>query len=102
MTWFLVHVLTCSLAIIALWNTFQPGEIFSGIGAWVRRKGTSKQEKPTVNCPVCMASFWGTPYYAVFIGPDLWGAWWHLFVFWVLFVFCVGGLNKIVVSVVDL
>lgn len=99
---FLLHVVLCSLAIIAMWNTFQAGEIFDWIGRWVRRKATTKQEKPTVDCPVCMPSLWGSIYFWVFMEPWLRPGWWPLVTSWALLVLCVSGLNKLIVSTVSL
>lgn len=95
---FLIHVILCALAVLAAWNTFRPGQIFSRIGAFVRRKApTEKSKKPTVDCPVCMPSIYGTVYFWCFMAAAF-KDWPTLLMFWALLIFCASGLNKVLVS----
>jgi len=48
--------------------------------------------KPLIGCPACMASFWGTIYYAIFIS----NAWPE----WIMFCLMLCGLNWIINGII--
>lgn len=63
-------------------------------GEWITEKLGEKWTKPLINCPICMASVFGT--LAFFVGlPVLFGVSYAL-KFWIPYVFCLAGLNTII------
>lgn len=66
----ILHVLFCSLAIFGLWNSANPGFIFSKVDLFLEPRLPEWLYKPLIGCVICMASFWGAAYYFYFVGFD--------------------------------
>lgn len=62
----ILHLLINALAIIGLhvatWNEM----IFARPAAWLENRLPYWYTKPLFNCPTCMASVWGTTYFAIY------------------------------------
>lgn len=89
----LITFLASMFAVGWIWGvhyTFQDGEIFGKIGNWLESKLPLWALKPTIGCPVCMASVHGTIIFLLFLAGivPLW--------YWLVFVFMVCGFNAII------
>lgn len=89
---FLSHIAACSLFCLGLHAVTDDGMLLD----FVRKPFKNSPwyiTKPLFACPPCMASFWGTSY---FIGYALTVQFFvGLIPLWILFVFCVAGLNAV-------
>lgn len=90
------HVIIASLFCVGLHAVTGEGMLlefavrpFAKAPHWIR--------KPIYQCAPCMSSFWGTLY---FVGYALTVPEFHigLISMWILFVFCVAGLNAVLVK----
>lgn len=79
------------IAVCWIWGfefTFQDGEIFGGIGNWLRVRVNEWYLKPLFECKYCMSSVHGTLMFVLL----LWGYPWYM---WVVFCFCCCGATAI-------
>lgn len=92
---YLIWIALSSLWIWGFNLAFQEGEILGKPGEWINRHLPEWIVKPTIGCPLCMASIHGTGWYLF--------AWWgsYHFVFHILFVVCVCGLNTVIYKLTD-
>lgn len=90
---YLEFVAALFIAVCWIWGfefTFQDGEIFGGIGNWMRKHLPEWSRKPTIDCKYCMASVHGTLMYAILI-DGLLNPWYM----WVIFCFCCCGATAV-------
>lgn len=89
----LLTVLAMLFAIGWTWGVnfvFQDGEIFGKAGEWLENKLPVWALKPTIGCPVCMASVHGTLIFIVFLLGLV--PWWY----WFFFLLSLCGFNAII------
>lgn len=93
---FLAHIAICSLFCVGFHATTSEGMLLEFIVKPLE-KAPFWIKKPFYTCPPCMSSWWGTLY---FVGYSLTVSEFHigLISMWVLFIFCVAGLNAILVK----
>lgn len=96
MTDFLTHVITCSLFCVGFHAVTGEGMLLEFVVKPLK-KAPYWIKKPVYSCPPCMSSFWGTLY---FVGYSLTGPAFQigLISMWILFIFCVAGLNAVLVK----
>jgi hypothetical protein len=102
MDWILLMGAINALWIVGVWNAALPGQVLDPIATWMA--GNSKVtppieghlpdwiNKPTILCPMCMASFHGILWWCLFIRES-----WHLLPFYVV---CLSGLMKVLTILV--
>lgn len=83
------------LIFTALWcwgfhNAFRDGEILGGLGKIIRKTLPEYIQKPTTECPICMASIHATFWFLYFHD------WQFSFFPWILFVVAVSGFNYVI------
>jgi hypothetical protein len=66
------------LVIVGVWNAFDQKMVFGKLGAWARRKFPEWLTMPLFDCPMCMASVWGTTMWFG-TGGDF-SRWWAIYV----------------------
>lgn len=83
-------VMAVTLAFIhGLSYCFHSDEIFGFAGDWMRKKLPEYIKKPLFDCVYCMSSVWGTLFFILFLSN-------YPLYLWVIFVFCLTGLNSII------
>lgn len=90
---FLVAIVPASLFIHAVHVLFQEGNALEKAGEWITNRLGEYWSKPIINCPTCMASFWGTICFASIdyvFGVHLP---WRQFIPYIM---CLCGLNMII------
>lgn len=90
MTEYIIWILLTSFWCWGFHNAFEDGEIFGGIGNWLRARYNEMLLKPFIGCPICMPSTHGTLIYL----HAYQGA--YSFTSWIMFIVCVSGLNYII------
>lgn len=66
------------LVIVGVWNAFGEGMVFGSAGKWGRKVFPKFITMPLYDCPMCMASAWGTTIWFS-TGGDV-SRWWFFFV----------------------
>lgn len=94
MTTFLISIIPACLFIHAVHVLFQEGNALEKAGVWITNKLGEYWAKPIINCPTCMASFWGLFWFFIAL-PLKFDVSHH----WTLFpeyLLCLCGLNMII------
>lgn len=61
----LFDIIPICFAVVAIWYTMRPGEIFGKLGDWLGQNLPEKIHSPVFSCPVCMFPWYGVPLYIV-------------------------------------
>jgi hypothetical protein len=94
----MITLLLTSLFIFGLWLSSAEGMILDDL-RWRFISQFPELAKPVIDCPTCMASFYGTIAYwgEVIIANQLVDA--LTAIGWPIFVFCLAGLNGIILKI---
>lgn len=88
-------IITGALCVLGVYASMGEGMILHGLEQFLVRISDNNVLRPLrpalYECPICMASFWGTIFWLMMGAP----------LFWPLYVFGMAGLNYIIVNAVD-
>lgn len=88
-------ILIGSLCVMGLYAAMGEGMILEWLQKFLERisdNSTLRPLRPALyECPICMASIWGTVFWLILGAP----------IFWILYVFAVAGLNYVIVNLTD-
>jgi hypothetical protein len=70
------YIIIISLIVQSIWYSMQEGEIFGGLGEWLRRHLPGRLHSPVFDCPVCMTPWYGLGllviwFFIVGAGPEV-------------------------------
>jgi len=77
-----------ALVIVGVWNAFNEGMVFDDAGKFLRKRLPKWITFPTFDCPMCMASVWGSIVWFNTGG--------NVTIEWFFFVVALSGLCKLV------
>lgn len=77
-----------SLFIYGVHTLFSEGHLLEKQGNFIERVIGTFWSKPLFLCPLCMASFWGSVGFFLFVHKEL--------IYWPLYCICLCGLNTII------
>ena len=67
----LTRAIIIALLVLAIWYTFQEGEIF-GFVSYYGDRLPDKLQQPLFACNVCMSPWWGSAIYWTLVGLKVW------------------------------
>lgn len=85
----LIIFLANSAFIYGVYTLFSEGHLLENAGIFITANLGEKWSKPLINCPICMASFWGT-FGFMFTGLGL------IVIYWIIWCVCLCGFNAVV------
>ncbi len=78
MTDFFPRLFIGALLIVGVWTCFDKKMIFGRLGDWMSRLLPKWVTMPLYDCPMCMASVWGTTFW--FLSGGEVSRWWPIYV----------------------
>jgi hypothetical protein len=78
-----------AFAVLFIHTTTNEGHIFEDVANWLDTKLPDWIIKPLYGCPICMSFWWGSAFYILYKGIDIW---------MLIVVFCAAGINAAIVN----
>ena len=78
-----------AFSVLFIHTTTNEGHIFEDVANWLDTKLPDWIIKPLYGCPICMSFWWGSAFYILYKGIDIW---------MLIVVFCAAGINAAIVN----